>query len=342
MTTLPDISPSAQEDKSASNLRSNPALRNITSRGKSGPALDLLSISQQLGEEIVLNSTSPELQREIESELEQSKGVQAERCERGAPFIFYVDATERPRIVQGCCNAWDCPRCGQIRARHEYGRIVHGSRELVAGGNELYFWTLTCRGRDMPLETALNNYLAWTNKLLTYLRRDCRKEGGFWAYTQITERQKRLHPHSHIISTYCPSDAILTTQSVKDKQLKRLVSARFATLNERSGLGSQHIIRPVDRPEGAAVYVSKYLFKDSMTTRWPKKWRRVRYSRSWPKLPEQHPEIAWPLIRPADWQRVRHGFSVVYADSEITKQAAEIWQIDCIVPEESYSSQTRK
>lgn len=294
-------------------------------------SLDQLSTLQQFGLKTAELSISEALLADIEFELEQSHAVQADRCENGAPFIFFVDNLGKARIVQGCCNNWQCARCGQIRARHEYGRIVNGARQLAAAGHDLYFWTLTCRGRELSLEAAEANYYNWTNKLLTYMRRDCKGNGQFWAYAQVTERQQRQHPHSHLISTYAPSDAIPSIKIKNDVPREVLVSKRFAELNERAGLGSQHEITHIDIPEAVAVYVSKYLFKDSASTIWPKGWKRVRYSRTWPKLPDRHADIAWPLITMADWQRVQALDMTVYADSQVTLEAAYARLITCVV-----------
>jgi len=299
--------------------------------GNAALALDLLSI-RQTKENFSLDNVSENLRADIEFELEQSHAIQSAKCENNAPFIFFVDNTDRARVVQGCCNNWLCERCGQIRARHEYGRMVQGAKDLAEQGHKLYFWTLTCRGREMPLETAMSGYYAWTSKLLDAARQKCKREGGFWAYAAVTERQKRLHPHSHIISTYCPSDAIETVHTTDTGQeITLLASEWFTKQNHRAGLGPQHVIRPVYNPTGVAVYLAKYFFKTSMSTEWPRNWRRVRYSRSWPKLPEQETEIAWPLLKMADWQRMEALGLTVYADSQVTLEAAYARLISCVV-----------
>lgn len=271
--------------------------------------LDQLSISQQLAES-------------IEFELEQSYALQAKKCSNGAPYIFFVDGSGRPRVVQGCCNSWLCERCGQIRARHEYGRIVEGARQLSEAGHLLYFWTLTCRGRDMPLADAMRDYLCWTNKLLTYARRDCKQQGGHWAYAQVTERQDRQHPHSHLIVSFIHNDTLPTTITHNGKEREVGASVRFDKINAAAGLGRMYELSHIRNPIAVAVYVSKYLFKDSITTEWPRSWRRVRYSRSWPKLEREPAEVAYPLIKIADWRRMSYEYPVIYADSQVTLEAA--------------------
>ena len=69
----------------------------------------------------------------------------------------------------------------------------------------------------------------------------------------------------------------------------------------RSGLGKEYDISFVDTVEGASRYVAKYLFKDTIfTDKWPKGWKRVRYSQSFPKLPQKKSD-AIVLLSQADW-----------------------------------------
>lgn len=204
-------------------------------------------------------------------------------------------------IQQACCNHWECPICGQTRARQEYRKIVFGAECLADEGHELYFWTLTCRGREMSLEAAEKDYLAWTNVLLTNARIKCKRDGGFWCYVQITERQKRQHPHSHIITTFVPGDAAIAAEQ---KGRVSLSSIWFARANKSAGLGAQHRISKVDNPSAVSRYVAKYMFKDSMLTKWPNHWRRVRYSQNWPTPPYHPAEWVTQLLKPADWHQV--------------------------------------
>lgn len=178
---------------------------------------------------------------------------------------------------------------------------MFGAECLSDEGHELYFWTLTCRGREMPLETAEKDYLAWTNVVLTNARTKAKRKGDFWAYVQITERQKRGHPHSHIITSYIPDDAVGTISARGGMDLR---SAWFDTANKSAGLGSQHRISKVDNASAVARYVAKYMFKDSMLTKWPAHWRRVRYSQNWPTPPYRPAEWVTQLLKPEDWRQV--------------------------------------
>ncbi len=234
-------------------------------------------------------------------------------CLNNAPYFAYQIEGKKWGVVQGCCNDWNCPRCGQQRAREEYGRIVSGAREL-AKTHELFFLTITCRGKELTLDEAENGYLGWTNRLLTRLRTSSKRAGVEWFYASVTERQTRQHPHSHYLTTYCPDDAI---------PIKKGASKYFYTSGETfaskhntlqteyveracvdCGLGRQYDLSRVESVEAGSRYVSKYLFKETIfTDRWPKGWRRVRYSQNWPKLPDIKGD-AMILLSKFDWYKL--------------------------------------
>lgn len=220
-------------------------------------------------------------------------------CPFGAPLIAMI-FRGNASIQQACCNHWECPVCGQTRAKQEYRRIVFGAQCLSDEGHTLYFWTLTCRGRELALEDAQENYLAWTNVLLTNARQGAKRQGLFWAYSQATERQKRGHPHSHILTTFLPNDAHGTRD---DSGHVAYTSSWFTRANKSAGLGNQHRISLVDDAEAVSRYVAKYLFKDTALTHWPSHWRRVRYSQNWPRPPYIPAEVAITLRKPADWHK---------------------------------------
>lgn len=300
--------------------------------------LDQLSTSQTTGLEVAFQpgEISPDDASFIASKIEQAAAARYEKCENGAPFIFFVDDAGSGRVVQGCCNSWTCRRCGYLRALKEYGRMVEGARQLDKAGQKLYFLTLTCRGADMSLEQANRDYMKWTNRLLTNCRTDCKRRNGVWFYVQVTERQKRGHPHSHLITTFKPKDAINVSSGAllaNGAVAKRdaLDSAWLVQNCMSAGLGRMVDLTEIENPAAVAVYVAKYLFKDAMTTVWPSGWKRIRYSQSWPKLPQRTPKLAFPLVRFADWRRLENLGMTVYADSEITLEAAYARLVTCVV-----------
>lgn len=246
-------------------------------------------------------------------------------CIYHAPFFALTTGGEKYSVIQGCCNHWDCPRCGQLRAKHEYGRIVNGCEILARDHTEFWFITITCRGKEVTHEEADEGYLLWTNRLLSICRANAKKTGQDWTYASVTERQKRGHPHSHFLSTYVPNDATKTTvwkwQTVQGRrayvEVDVLRSKWFREKCIDSGLGEQYDISRVRDPKAVSRYVAKYMFKESaFDATWPTNWRRVRYSQSFPKLPERDTE-AFVLMNSSDWQTLsRLAKTIVCSDKQ--------------------------
>src|SRR6185369_5110970 len=147
----------------------------------------------------------------------QERMASTSPCSYHAPFFAYQTEQKTWHITQGNCHHWDCPRCGLGRAKQEYGRMVEGCR-LLAEKHELYFITITCRGKEISHEYAEENYGKWTNRLLDACRSQAKRKGREWHYVQVTERQKRMHPHSHFITTYAPP---ITSRQIVRKQKNR-------------------------------------------------------------------------------------------------------------------------
>lgn len=244
-------------------------------------------------------------------------------------------------ISQGCCNHWDCPRCGQLRAKQEYARIVHGIHELSLAGYDLFFQTVTCRGKALTHQEADRGYLGWTNRLLDAYRARVKKRGGHWAYVQVTERQRRGHPHSHFLTTFDPGDietglVVKWTRFAGELRRDEKEALRSTWLQRavcRSGLGEQYDISRVRNEAAASRYVAKYLFKPSaFDASWPLGWKRVRYSLSFPKLAELKTD-AFVLRRYEDWSHLaRLAVVVNCADVETYEYAQwKLYHSDAIV-----------
>lgn len=248
---------------------------------------------------------SIELDLDIGMAVETSIALQAARCDNHAPLIYIHAMNGTRNIVQGCCNDWHCSRCGQIRARHEYGRMVHGAK-ILAKEHETYFVTITCRGKELSREDALAGYTKWTNRLLTSCRTKAKRAGQFWSYVQVTELQQRGHPHSHILMTWKPNDAIPYEEGDRlpnDRLATRNVlwSDWFRKANIKAGLGTECDISTVLSTVAVATYIAKYLFKDLQITEFPPGWRRIRYSQNFPKLPPIENIDAFPLLTRENW-----------------------------------------
>ena len=235
--------------------------------------------------------------------------IAAPYCINNAPFFAWKTSERGYAVAQGNCHSWNCPRCGINRAKQEYARIVEGCRTL-AQQHDLYFVTITCRGRDISLEQAEASYGAWTNKLLTALRTRASRDGQAWHYDQVTERQERGHPHSHLITTWKPHDLYPGTRDdwkyingeLAVKKVEAMRSDWFEQRLVSAGLGNQYDVSKANNIEGVSRYVAKYMFKESMfAASFPKGWKRVRYSQSFPELPARETD-AILLLTAEDWK----------------------------------------
>lgn len=233
----------------------------------------------------------------------------SQKCINHAPYFAYCTEGNHYAVTQGNCHSWTCPRCGVARAKQEYWRIVNGSLSLVEQGHSLYFFTITTRGAGLSVKEAEAGYLEWTNRLLSNLRAKSTRNADYWCYSQVTERQKRRHPHSHILTTFNPHDAIegIKPGYTTDKDGVRRYGDKKVLCSEilqsavlAAGLGEQYDFSEVRKPEAVARYVGKYLFKSSLHTEWPNRWRRVRYSQNWPREAMEKSD-AFALIKREDW-----------------------------------------
>jgi len=154
-------------------------------------------------------------------------------------------------------------------------------------------------------------YLSWTNRVFSAWRARVKSKGGKWCYVQVTERQHRGHPHSHILTTADTFDLSLGHVFKKRESnlyipsYSREIALRSDWLSDtvqRAGLGSEYDISIAGSPEGASRYVAKYLFKQTMfEDTWRKGWKRVRYSQNFPKLEEVKTDCM-VLLSEDDWR----------------------------------------
>lgn len=193
--------------------------------------------------------------------------------------------------------------------------------------NLLWFITITSRGKELSLQEDEEKYLEWTNVFFTSFRAQSKRHGQEWAYAQVTERQRRGHAHSHILTTACPLDIYEQIVPPKDrKKAYRNKDGSYSRLRSdwlqraviSAGLGEQYDISLVASHEAASRYVAKYLFKQTaLSYRWPKGWKRVRYSQSWPKMPDVSSDCM-VLLSEDDWRWLGRRAAIVnVGDAEI-------------------------
>lgn len=184
----------------------------------------------------------------------------------------------------------------------------------------------------MSVVEAETNYYTWTHKLLKACQARYKRSGQFWAYVQVTERQKRQHPHSHIITTFLPHDAVLCRKMLTDTTYREVYTSDwFLERCIAAGLGWQYEITQVREPKGVASYCAKYLFKDAIFTKWPKGWKRIRYSRSFPKPHKDEISDGFPIMSINDWRRIKLRKIAIHVDTMVVYDECKRHNIDTIV-----------
>lgn len=217
-------------------------------------------------------------------------------CSFGAPWMAIVKNGVLT-IGQGCCKSWYCPRCSVIYAAYHQHRMIEGTKVLLETG-PMYFWTITCIGKELDIETHDDNYMEWTNRLLSACRYQAKSRQSRWAYVQVTERQKRGAAHSHLLHSWVPRDSVFTENR---QGFRDITSSWFRARCVSAGLGPQYKLSEVKSGIAAAAYVAKYLKKHLSDEVWPENWRRIRYSQEFPDTTEK-PDFATVLLHNTDWE----------------------------------------
>ena len=193
----------------------------------------------------------------------------SEKCPTPGPVMMGINQeTKKGRIWRPPCRRWTCPVCRDKRAQ-EWGFVaLVGAVELQERGCRLIFVTVTSHEKLNAAQTLA----AWPSAWKKLRQRIIRKHGP-GDYYMVTERHRSGRLHVHAVVTW----------DIENRWLKDNARA--------CGLGYMADTQAIDAAGIVVSYVSKYLTKFADV--WPKGWRRVRMSNSWPKLTEPSTENGW-------------------------------------------------
>lgn len=223
------------------------------------------------------------------------------------------------------CKEWRCPICAPINALHEAIRTANGVYALFCAGLIPKFATVTQAGTVRTPEFAYkiiaNQWDKFRNRWQYWARKS--DEPNFYAAFVEGQERREAMPHFHIIGCALPNADMLRSWAVE------------------SGLGYEVDCSRLKPNAGTAWYVSKYSTKSTDAAVMPVGFRRVRYSRDWPKmlfradLIEGQSIVRLPGESYAQWLiRAVYAFSVepqsvmdqvmLLADMALEPQAAEM------------------
>lgn len=204
---------------------------------------------------------------------ESQQDYPALKCETAnRPYMAALRTDARIAVLyRPRCKKWSCPACAEFNKWRWGKRATYGALELLEADTPLSFLTLTSNGAVWSVErTILVFSRAWPA-----LRKRATVAGGKFDYFIVPEKHKdgRLHLHGMV-------SLALSTRWWKDKAAG-------------VGLGYHADEKPVRDALDVSRYVIKHLDKQMQTEGWPKGFRRIRTSRSWPKEPEAATPAGW-------------------------------------------------
>lgn len=188
--------------------------------------------------------------------------------ESDALCMATIGVTPDGEVFPVRCKEWRCPICAPINALHEAIRTANGVYALFCAGLIPKFVTITQSGAVRTPEFAY--------KIIANQWDKFRNRWQYWAcksdepnfYAAFVEGQGRREgmPHFHVIGCALPPLSMLRHWAVE------------------SGLGYEVDCSRLKPNAGTAWYVSKYSTKSTDAAVMPVGFRRVRYSRDWPRM----------------------------------------------------------
>lgn len=201
-------------------------------------------------------------------------------------------------VVRIACDRWTCPVCGRALSWRWAERVRYG---IALWPGMAFLWTVTLPGSVRTPERGFQVLRgAWDN-----LRKSLQRQLPAFHYAAFVE----LHPHRsgiahfHIVSLHkCPG--------------------RLKDVAHHAGFGYQAKEQEITGKE-VAGYVAKYTSKQGAEM--PKGFRRVRLSRTWPKLPAPLYDV--PVLPAKPSESLQEYFLRIAARADITPpDAAARWE----------------
>lgn len=263
---------------------------------------------------------------EPQEQASEPQKQERKKCENINTLMLAKSEINKQAIIfHPRCKQWSCPACAEINAA-KWGAFVKQTSAYIS--DHLYFVTITARGKTQSLEESMLAFTEAWKRLLSrvhYYNSLIEWAGTHgnpkrFIYLAIPEQTKRGIMHLHIV---CNQWFFLRlSKLVPERRKKKLVFIRWKDLAMETGLGYQAKVEPVNTGK-VFYYVTKYLSKDLGKVDWPRGFRRVRLSQSWPRLENDRigdwtfhqldPQaMAWN--NELEIQLVAQGYTISYAD----------------------------
>lgn len=207
-------------------------------------------------------------------------GYLSAMCKQSKIAVTGIDYERNTAVyLDTQCKSYSCAVCAECIRRLHQARIIYGTKEYQSWhGLRWSFVTLTSHEQCQTFESSLALFQA----VLPKWRKRMKRRYGDFGYVLVFEQHKSGALHAHMLIN-CP------------------VSKKWARRHARAvGLGYMVDVQKLHAAAAAGKYCSKYISKSLATTKFPKRFKRVRYSHNWPELPRKASPIRQWLAVPHD------------------------------------------
>lgn len=236
--------------------------------------------------------------------LSENKKHGHRRCT--APM--HLDGDGVPTL--GYCGRWPCWKCADTRLWLERRRMLLGASQLFDTSG-LWFVTVTRKSTYRKFDTA-----AWrknTDELIKRWHKKAVRAGVELVYCHVTGfKPSNGEIHAHMLVNWCPSPVSSPTPNYPHHHRDTWLEPKAAEL------GLTLWIELAQSPDAVGKYTARNL-ESVAGVEFPAHFQRVKYSRSWPKLPPKEKPDA--LIEFGEWL----GASVTVSDNIVPEKKEPVW-----------------
>lgn len=171
------------------------------------------------------------------------------------------------------CGTYKCPECARLNVAKHYARALNGIHKLRV--KEWYFETYTAHKLQRGFNKSVKNLRAGF-KLIQQRKRD--RKGGAGYFIKVFESHADGALHLHVLTSITLAD--------KFRYIKKRDSfvGRLNDEGATAGMGYKAESVKLKSPVSAVTYTIGYILKSAQDDGLPKHFRRVEYSKDFPKL----------------------------------------------------------
>lgn len=198
------------------------------------------------------------------------------------------------------CKMWDCPHCANVKAKQWAYRIrlaVQRHNTDIDDADHYHFLTFTIQESSGKLDRQVFIFREAWEKFRLRLYRACPHQLSYVLIPELSPKTQRLHAHG-LINWDFMRDRQPHSRNTGEGKIETFWYSKFLHDHlKASGLGYIYDIVPVETPEQASSYVSKYIGK-GLSEIFPPGFRRVRTTQNFPEVPKEESmdDFIWEVL----------------------------------------------